>query len=427
MKIKIPKKHIIFTIAYFFTMLTMLLNQIDALPMAMVLRKTKYAYIIFVMFLFFSGKRVKRQSVAAIISLSIFMIHTILFGFVFNTSLGAQIAAENINKNVDQLIWFLLVVFVTYIYVAQNGIFRLFISASFYVTGLQLLIGCLQHRGDIVNPLWGFRQAFGGGIRYKTTFGFVHAGYLSNAAYLVIVLSIFFFEIYRHYKDARRIIMWISLIVIDGLAVEMLAAAAERSGIISTAIVVGFYLFFVFFRIRVELFTKVAFAVLLAIGAVCLVASGVFDYIWSNSNRELNIVINYPIFQELGNLWTGMGYVDNSGFHGDIMAFGVKTSSLDMYYVYIFFTTGVIGCILIGFVLIFMLVELLVHNKSPLNTTAIGLYFSMLFFAVWQCNMATYRYVSPTILLVIILCAMSDDCCITKEDQGILIEIANKL
>ncbi len=421
MKLKIDKRHILFSLAYCFTLLTLLLNQIDSLPMAMTLRKTKYAYVLFVLILFFMGKRVKRRSGIAITVWSLFFVHTILFGFVFNNSEGARIAANNISTNVTQMIWYLLMVGVTYLYVSQNGIFKQFISLSFYTCGFQLIVAALKHRHDFVNPVWGLIQSFASGVRYKTQFGFVHPGYLSNACFLVIVVSLFFFELNRRDKDLnKRMIMWGSLIVIDGLAAEMLLCAAERSGIISTAIAVLIYFVFVFLRVKFEFKTKAVFMLIVGVTIAVLAAAGVFAYVWEHSNRDLNIRINYPIFQRLGHLWTGMGYVDNSGFNEKVLAFVERTSSLDLYYVYIFFTTGILGCILIGLALVIMLVRLIAMKKTPLNITVIATYCSMLFFAFWQCNMVTYRYVSPTILFSILLFGMSDDCCMEDEsdDEG---------
>ena len=411
MKVTISKQHLLFVMAYVFTMLTLLLYQIDALPMALVLRKTKYLYVAFVLVLFFINGKVKRRNGGALFVIALFLLHTILFGYIWVN----PIAAENIDTNASQMLWYLLMVLVTYLYVAQNNLFELFITTSFYVTGFQFLLCVLLHPQDIVNPIWGFLQAFGGGIRYKTTFGYVHAGYLSNAAYLVLVLSVFYYELNKHYDGIRKKVMWISLAVVDLLAIEMLAAAAERSGIISVFMVVSFYFVFVVFKVRIERKTSMIFGILAAIGLLILEFTGTFTYIWKNSNRELNITINYPVFKQLGNLWTGMGFVDNSGFHKEISAFGVETSSLDLYYVYIFFTTGVIGCILIGGALVIMLLRLLFQKKTDLNITTIGLYLSMLFFAFWQCNMVTYRYVSPTVLFTIILCGMNKDFCMGSK------------
>ena len=341
-------------------------------------------------------------------TISLFLVHTILFGYVFTNS----IVAGAISDNASQMMWFLITVIVTYFYVSQNNLFSIFISTSFYVSGLQLLIAGLMHRQDFVNPVWGLYQAFTADIRYKTAFGFVHPGYLSNACFLVIVLSVYFFELNRYKTGKQRTVMWVSLIGIDLLAGSMLMAAAERSGIISTFIVISFYFVFVFLRVRLEKKTSIFFASLFSVALIVTEVTGGFTYIWSNSNRALNITKNYPVFLELGNLWTGMGYTDNSAFHSEIAVFGMDTSSLDMYYVYIFFTTGIIGCILIGSALVIMLIKLLTQRKTALNITTIGLYLAMLFFAFWQCNMVTYRYVSPTMLFLIILFSMSDDFCL---------------
>ena len=62
MKVSISKQHLLFVIAYVFTMLTLLLYQIDALPMALVLRKTKYLYVAFVLVLFLMNNKVKRRN-----------------------------------------------------------------------------------------------------------------------------------------------------------------------------------------------------------------------------------------------------------------------------------------------------------------------------------------------------------------------------
>lgn len=413
MELKIPKQHLPFAVAYAFTLMTLLLYQIDALPFAVVLRKTKYLYVLFVIVLFLTNNRIKRRNGGALLVLSLFFLHTILFGYVYTN----PIAAANIDTNASQMLWYFLVVLVTYMYIAQNDLFEAFIDISFYVVLAKAVISILLYSHDIVNPLWGLRQAFGGGIRYKTTFGYVHAGYLSNTAYLMIVLCVYFYELNKKYDGLRKKIMWISLGGMAVLALEMVAAAAERSGIISSFMVLGFYAVFVVFRVRIERKTSLAFMLIAVLAVLIMIDTGVFTYIWNNSNRVLNITVNYPVFLQLGNFWTGMGFVDNSGFHKEIAAFGMETSSLDLYYVYIFFTTGILGCILIGSALILMLLRLLFHKKDDLNLATIGLYLSMLFFAFWQCNMATYRYVSPTILLTIILCGMTDDFCMKSPKK----------
>lgn len=394
--------------------MTLLLYQIEALPFAIILRKTKYIYVFFVLALCMIRGVFKRRNGGAFLVIGLFFLHTILFGYIYIN----PIVEERIDLNVSQMMWYLLMVLVTYIYVAQNNLFETFIYTSFCAATLQLLIALLLHPQDIVNPVWGLMQTFAGGIRYKTTFGFVHAGYLSNATYLIIVLSLFVYELNKNYKGLRKKIMWLSLCFANALAIEMMLSAAERTAIISSAILLMIYFAFVIFKIRVEKKTCVAICVIGLIGVYILAFTGVFAHIWENSNRALNISINYPVFKELGNLWTGMGYVDNSGFNKQIMAFGVETSSLDMYYVYIFFTTGILGCIIIGTGLLIMLIRFLFIKKTNFHILNLGLYISLLFYSFWQCAMITYRYVSPTIFFVIFLCGLTEDFCMEKKNMN---------
>ncbi len=412
MKFKIYKRHWLFSIAYFVSLEILLLNQINELPMPDLLRKVKYPYVFFVFLLVLCGARVKRGIKAALFAITLLLAHTILFGYVFVNDL----VALHISENASQMFWFLLFVLVTFLYVSQHNFFKGFINLSFYACGLQLLIGLLHHRNNIVNPVWALIHAFTADIRFKNAFGFVHAGYTSNAAYLVLVLSLFFFEIYRNTEEFRKPWFWISFLTIDAIAGLELCAAAERSGIISTFIVFAVYIAFVLLRIRVERKTLWGFIVLGVIAILVLEATGTFEEIWGKSNRDLNITVNYPLFKAYGSPWTGLGFIENAAFHADRNLFPMATSSLDMYYVYIYFSTGLIGSIMIGVALLAITLKLLFNKKTGLNILAMGFWLSMLFFAFWQCNMFTHRYISSYVISTIFLCTMSNDCCLGEEE-----------
>ncbi|SCX18116.1 hypothetical protein SAMN02910339_02532 [Lachnospiraceae bacterium YSD2013] len=407
MKIKIYKRHILFSIAYVVTLMTLLLYQINELPMAETLRKVKFPYVFFVFILVLFNARVKRGTKAAMLVIMLYLVHTLLFGSVFVN----DIAAFEINENAFQMRWFLLFVLVTFLYVSQNNFFKGFITLSFFTCGLQLIIAMAKHRGDIVNPIWGLVHAFTATFRNRNEFGFTHAGYTANAAFLVLSLSLFFFEIYRKTDEIKKPWFWISFLTIDGVAGIELMSAAERSGIISTFIVFFIYAVFVFFRIRIEKKT-LWFGIFMAIlVVVVLVATGVFADIWGKSNRDLNITVNYPLFKAYGSPWTGLGFIENAAFQSDRSVFPMATSSLDMYFVYIYFATGLIGSIMIGLALLIILIKLLVNKKTDMNILALGFYLAMLFFAFWQCNLFTHRYISSYVISTIFLCTMSNDCC----------------
>ncbi|MBR5994196.1 MAG: hypothetical protein IK018_10355 [Lachnospiraceae bacterium] len=412
MKFKIYKRHWLFSIVYFVSLEILLLNQINELPMADILRKVKYPYVFFIFVLVIFNARVKRGIKAALLVMTLYIAHAVLFGYVFVNDL----VATHIVDNASQMIWYLLFVLVTFLYVSQNNFFKGFINLSFYACGLQLFIGLIHHRNNIVNPLWALVHAFTADIRFKNSFGFVHAGYTANAAFLVLVLSLFFFEIYRGTENFKKLWFWASFLAIDAVAGLELCAAAERSGILSTAIVFAVYIVFVLLRIRIEKKTLLGFVLIGIIVIVALEASGTFQEIWGKSNRDLNITVNYPLFKAYGSPWTGLGFVENAAFHADRNLFPMATSSLDMYYVYIYFSTGLLGSLMIGLALLTITVKLLINKRTGLNILAIGFWLAMLFFAFWQSNMFTHRYISSYVISTIILCTMSNDCCLGEDE-----------
>lgn len=416
MKFTVKKRYLPFEIAYFVTLVILLLNQIDALPMAVTLRRIKYPYVFFVALLVIINPTVKKGVKASLFAIFLYILHNYLYGNVFVN----QMVAPQIASNTSQEFWFLMFVLVTFLYVAQNNCYKEFITVSFFATGVQLLVAGLQHRDNFVNPIWGLYQTFTAEYRFKNQFGFVHPGYTANAAFTVIVISIFFFEIYRETEDFKKKWFWISFITIDGLAGLILVSAAERSGIISAFLVLFPYMFFCFFRLRFERKTLATLIFIAIIALLIFIASGGFADIWADSNREMNISVNYPLFQVYGDPWTGLGFIENAGFHEDQMLFPMPTSSLDMYYVYIYFSTGLLGCILIGLALVTILIKLICNKRTNMNIIALSLYLTMLFFAFWQSNLFTHRYISSYILSVIFLCTMCNDCCLENENTEVI-------
>ncbi len=411
MKIKLSKRHLPFGIVYFVSLMILLLNQINELPMPDLLRKVKYPYVFFVGLLVILNPTIKKGIKAALFVVFLLLAHDVIFGYIF----VSYLVPVQVADNASQMLWFLLFVVVTFLYVAQNNYFKGFVVLSYYATGLQLLIAGINHRDNFVNPFWGLVHAFTAETRYRNSFGFVHAGYTANACFLVIVLSIYFFEIYRHTEEFKKPWFWITFLAIDGLAGLELMAAAERSGIICTFMVLFVYLFFVFFRIRIERKTLWTFIAIGVLAVLAFIGAGGLEEIWGKSNRDLNITVNYPLFKAYGSPWTGLGFIENAGFHADRYLFPMPTSSLDMYYVYIYFSTGLIGAIMMGLVLITILIKYLINNRTGLNIIAIGFYLTMLFFAVWQCNLFTHRYISSYIISILFLCAMSNDFCMGED------------
>ena len=138
-----------------------------------------------------------------------------------------------------------------------------------------------------------------------------------------------------------------------------------------------------------------------AIGILILLAlffvTGIWDYIWVRSNRSLNVSKNIQWVPIVGNIWTGMGFVENDAFITDasnnwISAFGVGTSSLDMNYLYIYCTTGILGCAVTALILLILGISLYKNRKQKHGFYYFLLYVVILFYACMETILFTYRF-----------------------------------
>ena len=103
-----------------------------------------------------------------------------------------------------------------------------------------------------------------------------------------------------------------------------------------------------------------------------------------------------------------MGFVENGEFvsdpyNGGISAFGVKTSSLDMNYLYIYCTTGIMGCCIMALVLVILGISLYRNKEQKYGGYYLILYFCLLFYAFWETVLFTYRFwamIMPHVILL---------------------------
>ncbi len=405
---KIPKKHMMFSIMYFFTMSILLLDLIDTAPGTVYLRKIKYIYIL-IMFLDWIRRRIEKYGktnrlYGSNFILGLLMVHTVLFGYIFTK----DNLLDLIHPNAKEELVFLILVFLTISYVRDYDCILLFVGLTYGALVCQLGWAALTHFNNFVNPLAFFRM-FSSSERYRAAFGFVHYGYTGNYCMLAIITSLFILDNWRiHGLINKKRVLVKEIYIIDFFIVCMMFSSAARSSILATILMVGIYIALSFLNKEKLAMYKNQILVVGIGGAIILVflgiSTGTFSYIWNNSNRALNVEANYPAFQKVGNLWTGMGYVDNSSFAHYDETFGIYTSSLDMYYLYIFFTTGVIGSVLIGLAIFYMFYKTFrYYKRMKQGIFVLALVISWLFYAYWQCSLFNYRFLSSMVYMVIIL------------------------
>ena len=103
-----------------------------------------------------------------------------------------------------------------------------------------------------------------------------------------------------------------------------------------------------------------------------------------------------------------MGLVENAQFvsdpyNGGISAFGVKTSSLDMNYLFIYCTTGILGCCMMALILLVLGVSLYKNRAQEYGGYYLVLFFTLLFYAFWETVLFTYRFWAMLVPHVILL------------------------
>lgn len=392
----------LFLLIYFITFLSIALDVAGGFPFASVLRKLKYVYFVVMLVMIVSKKRVALLHGAGVI-LAIFFIHTCVWGLTF---VNPQVA-EYTQEHFTQMVWFLLLLTVTAEAVIKYRAYFEFICVSYGVLSFTLL-WALSRFQELRHPKF-FLSIFGIGSmpRWKATFGFIDANYVGFYCFTALILSFFIYDYFLQGSLKKYKNKIITLLILDFIFFWMLLSSGSRSNVIA-------FLLFVFLYIynrpcaisrKYSKTVKALLRLLILIIAVVVIVFGISalgDYIWNNSNRSQNVDVNFPVFKEMNAWLKGMGYVENTGFALDI--FGYDTWNIDMYYLYIFFSTGILGSILIGGTLLIILFYILSNYKRQSNGRIIlPLYIAILFNAFWQVNICTYRFYPSLMFMVLLL------------------------
>ena len=320
--------------------------------------------------------------------------------------------AEYIDAHTTIMLYFLLLLLPSVQEVLHYQCIREYTFTSCAAMVLTLFIQVMTHSEEwVLNPLFAVRSFIAHDI-VRSSFGFLHPNYVGNMSFLIVALL---FIIYVEFSDNSLFHSRSKLLImlLGGITLWVLLTTSSRTAFISIVIfVLGAGIVKITGKIH---FTPGSIKLLrgcLIIGVffmgVILIVSGAWDYIWTNSNRSLNVTQNVHWVPILGNIWTGMGFVENGEFvsdpyNGGISAFGVKTSSLDMNYLFIYCTTGILGCCIMAVILIILGVSLYKNREEKYGGYYLILYASLLFYAFWETILFTYRFWAMIVPHVILL------------------------
>lgn len=380
---------------YFILSSILLLDCTDNFPGTSILRKLKYLFLIFLLIEFtVSRKKISKTSIFVI---GFLCIHTVLFGLVFiNPSVN-----ELTKIHCREMLIYLLFLFLILNAVERYNCKLRFIEATCAGFSVFFCWCALTHLSDFVNPLY-FMFVFSRSDRIRSQFGTGSPNYMGYYCFIALV---FFYSLWYEYKQRNRLTQKrkIYLLGISGLTVLILFSTGSRSSILSFIIFVVVCVYQQYIKERLG---KSAFWIAGIVACFILIIM-LFNWssIWQNANRRENISINMPVFEKMDAWKTGMGYVESSGFYND--SYGYDTWPVDIYYLYIFLSTGVVGSIIMLIPFGYMLIKLLRKRKGFAKSVILPAYLAILFDGFWQVNIFTYRYIATLFIGVLLLSSIS--------------------
>ena len=376
--------------------------------------KFKYVFILYCLVDIISRKkRPCSWNLAFVFFLLIF--YVLAWGFIFKN----PIVATQIAEHRKTMLIYLAMLIPCAIEVIHYKCIEEYTVSSGVALTLVLIIQVVRHRDEfILNPVFALRSFLSHEL-VRSSFGFLDTNFVGNTCFLVISI-LFMVYIYHLGNPLFHSRIRIILVLMGVFIFYIILNTSSRTATICMIVFVGSaavirVLENVYFSpASIKAITKYA-----AVGILVLIilfrVFDFWDYFWVRSNRGLNVSINLPWVPIIGNIWTGMGFVENEVFITDasnnwISAFGVATSSLDMNYLYIFCTTGILGCVVMALILLILGISLYKNRHQKYGFYYILLFVAVLFYAFMETVLFTYRFWAMMIAYVILFYGANKEC-----------------
>lgn len=396
----------------FLMVFCMLLSITDS-PLAGTVTKVKFIFILYCLAdIVLRRKKPANNIVLAI--MFIFIFYTVVWGFILDNSHVRTWNAEHRT------------VMLMYLFMLFGGVYELieykcldeYLITSGAALALVILVQVITHSSSLsLNPA-AVLGGVSGSERMKNAFGFMHVNFAGNACFCALIsLHYTKKEISANnlFHSRKKIVLLLSTCFL----LYILLCTSCRTALIALGMYAGGRgMCNLFQSDRMTKGSKLLLLAIIIISVLILLPSsfigGFWDYVWSNSNRSLNVSENLKWVGVIGSKWTGMGYVDNQCFYrdesaGGVGGFGVATSSLDMNYLFIYCSTGILGTALFISMIALTGLGLFLNAGQENATTHIVLYLVLLFYAYWETIMFTYRFWSMIVPTTVLLYASNGE------------------
>lgn len=400
----ISKKYVFLLIN--FVMMTGIMFSVTDFFLAGLGAKFKFVFILYCLVDIISHKeRPCSRNLAVVFSL--LFLYVLAWGFIFkNPIVAAQIAEHR-----KTMLLYLAMLIPCALEVIHYKCIEEYSLSSGAALVLVLLIQIASHSDEMIfNPVFAVRS-FLAHEMVRSSFGFLDTNFVGNACFLVgcILFMVYIYHLDNPLFHSRIRI----LLVLIGLFIfYIILNTSSRTpticlvAFVGSASVIRLSDFIHLSQASKKALKKYTVAVIIMLISV-LYITGTLGRIWAGSNRGLNVSVNLPWVPIIGNIWTGMGFVENGAFITDasnnwISAFGVATSSLDMNYLYIYCTTGILGCAVMALILLILGISLYKNRKQQYGFYYLVLYVVILFYAFMETILFTYRFWAMMIPYVIL-------------------------
>lgn len=355
--VNVKKDYLLITFSLFLIIFSFFINKSYE-----ILYNSVYLYTIIVLMANLRKKMVISKS--SFLVMFLLLIHTVIFGYF----LSPQSVTSQVHDNAKNIILFLLIIFFTAKYVSDKSLWNEFLIFSQLPLSLFLIYSYITNFNGIA-PLKFLPNFFGVGQRVRFNFGFTSYNSVAYYATAVVIISIIILseKNKNKSKDKRKKYSIFEVYIFISILISLLVIlSAQTKGALLTIaffILISYFLnrgVFCGFNIK-----KINIFIWVLLLSIAIYIYGI--YVLNSDSRNLNVVINLDIFKNYANHYTGLGYTAFSGFLTKV--FGYQTYALDIYYLYIVFTTGYIGAAIILITLAYILIRFIKMYLSGKTTT----------------------------------------------------------
>lgn len=257
--------------------------------------------------------------------------------------------SNEVSDNVITYSIFLILIFLSAECLKILKCYYGFISLSFYIIGAMLIERFLIYKNYLsgINVLMSFRRI---GNYTRISFGFSHVNVMGNICLLEICLGVLLLsQIYKEKELGilKKYIFYISSISIIILDITIMLLTSTRTAILCALLFLCMLLLIKIYYTNTKKIRIASMVVLFLLFTVLFVYayfSGMVSWYFIDSIIGRDNSTNLQLMKSVKQIILGIGFVQPGLFGKN--ALGYTTTWMDNYYIYIFVTTGVVGCIL---------------------------------------------------------------------------------